>query len=717
MFQRFVRFASRTVFPGEDRQRPGRRWTCLAAFCLALPASAGPRELYVRPQDGNGGDGSSYAQAWRGLATVDWTRIRPGDTLWVCGTFQGATERLLLPPGPAGVDGTARLPIVIDGGCRDPRGREVPGRIVAPEAPPAYGIETRRRDHFTFRNLHLSGYSILVLDSQGTLFENVEVRDAPRTANVFGAIDDRGLATVYDGVRIYNAGGNGISQGGRGHVAFWTPPPGSILWPAANSFLTKKDFQELPARTVLRNSLISRVGRRQDYIGDHAVDLYWNHEVLIENTTIVDPGGSGIRVHTTDRFPLYEVRTASHSGCPASCASHPGFRCVEPAGGGEAVCIDPSRDSLPALPGFDGRDPFVRGAPGLEPSIVIRGNTLRAHFQDGPRPQCIYGATGRACGSSAPCPFGYTCDAGACALAGGDCGNQHYGIVVPPGAPFVGTMLVEDNVIQGFAGNGILVETPYEAARGSFPRPTVTIRGNEISGSGHWGVWIGHHQPRYPTGQVLIEDNRIHDNGTPYQTWAHGGIQINAAAANVTVRNNFIHDNGEPTLDFPYETKHGGLVLASAPNGFTPQRIEVLNNTFVDNHTASLMTLYASPATVTSFARNLTVRGNLSYYSAGYAYDTRHTGVHAAWRLAPPGTSPPAVPEWSRLGPNLYFAEGFPPVVVDPRTFSVEDRPFSAFSTYQGAVQPFESGSVALDPDLDAALIPQNPAAAAFGAR
>ncbi|MCB1035601.1 MAG: right-handed parallel beta-helix repeat-containing protein [Acidobacteria bacterium] len=678
---------------------------------------------YVRPDNGTLGDGSSYLQAWRGLANVGWSEIEAGDTLWICGLFQGTSERILLPAGPDGTEGKPGAAILLDGDCFDSRGYRHPGRIVAPEVqppaePPAYGIETRRRDHYHFRNLELEGYSVLVLDSVGIVFENVEIRDAPLRANVYGAVDDRSLGTTYDGLRIVNAGGNGLSQGGRGRNAFWTPPPGSLLWATANTFLTKRDFQENPVRTVVRDSVIDTVGRREDYTGYHALDLYWNHEVLVENTTVTDPGASGIRVHTSDRSPIYDVRTAGVTGCPPSCASHPGFQCLQPLGGGTEVCIDPEVDSLPTdAPVFGEVDAFVQGAPTLVPSVILRGNTIRTHFQTGPRPQCIYGATGQTCDAANPCPFGYTCSGGACSLVGGDCGNQHYGVVVPPGAPFVGTLLAEGNVIQGFAGNGILVETPYELVRASPPGPSITVRGNDISGSGHWGIWISHHQQVYPTGGVLIEGNRIHDNGTPYFDWAHGGIQINAATANVTVENNFIYRNGERSLDFDYASKHGGLVLASAPNGFAPRDIRIVDNTFVDNHTANVMTFHLTPSTVTDPIEGLEVAGNLSFYSSSYAYQTRHTGVHAAWRLAPAGTAPPRAPEWSVLGPNLYFAAGLPTVVVDPRTFSIGTLGLSTFAAYQWLVHPFEAGSLTVDPDLDADLLPQNPAASGFGAR
>lgn len=47
------------------------------------------RKFYVRPECDTGygrGDGSSYANAWNGLKSVDWSVLRGEPaTLWVCG--------------------------------------------------------------------------------------------------------------------------------------------------------------------------------------------------------------------------------------------------------------------------------------------------------------------------------------------------------------------------------------------------------------------------------------------------------------------------------------------------------------------------------------------------------------------------------------------------------------------------------------------------------
>ena len=52
------------------------------------------RKFFVRPQRDAGygsGDGTSYENAWNGLAAVDWSAMAAGEPsqLWVCGDPQG----------------------------------------------------------------------------------------------------------------------------------------------------------------------------------------------------------------------------------------------------------------------------------------------------------------------------------------------------------------------------------------------------------------------------------------------------------------------------------------------------------------------------------------------------------------------------------------------------------------------------------------------------
>jgi hypothetical protein len=100
------------------------RTLCLLAAALAAlsPLPAAAATWFFRPDNGAGygqRDGTSYANAWHlddrqsAAGRVDWSRIRPGDTLYVCGFHHGGRDVSLRPT----VSGTAFQPIVIDGNC------------------------------------------------------------------------------------------------------------------------------------------------------------------------------------------------------------------------------------------------------------------------------------------------------------------------------------------------------------------------------------------------------------------------------------------------------------------------------------------------------------------------------------------------------------------------------------------------------------------------
>lgn len=95
-----------------------------AAFSLALllgaaDALSAPQSFYFRPDTGAGcagADGKSYAGAWcrddffAGRGGVDWSVMRAGDTLYVCGVHdRGYGDRHLYPK---------RDGIIIDGNCK-----------------------------------------------------------------------------------------------------------------------------------------------------------------------------------------------------------------------------------------------------------------------------------------------------------------------------------------------------------------------------------------------------------------------------------------------------------------------------------------------------------------------------------------------------------------------------------------------------------------------
>jgi hypothetical protein len=58
----------------------------IAAALLAGASVCDAREWFVRASGGSG-DGSSYASAWAGFGAINWGSVAPGDTLYICGTF------------------------------------------------------------------------------------------------------------------------------------------------------------------------------------------------------------------------------------------------------------------------------------------------------------------------------------------------------------------------------------------------------------------------------------------------------------------------------------------------------------------------------------------------------------------------------------------------------------------------------------------------------
>jgi len=56
---------------------------CEGNICVAAHV------YYVRPSGGNysSENGSSYETAWDGFSNINWSKIKPGDKLYVCGDF------------------------------------------------------------------------------------------------------------------------------------------------------------------------------------------------------------------------------------------------------------------------------------------------------------------------------------------------------------------------------------------------------------------------------------------------------------------------------------------------------------------------------------------------------------------------------------------------------------------------------------------------------
>jgi hypothetical protein len=148
-------------------------------LCLTLlPASAIAQTYFVRPTAAHGGDnsGTSYANAWQGLASIDWTSLAssPPNVLTLCGTFTTP-----LSVGADGANDAAR--ITITGQCSG----GTPGRISISSAH-SYGISVRAHNFVKLEYIDVIGPtnttnypngSIVTFDSNHVTFTRITARD------------------------------------------------------------------------------------------------------------------------------------------------------------------------------------------------------------------------------------------------------------------------------------------------------------------------------------------------------------------------------------------------------------------------------------------------------------------------------------------------------------------------------------------------------------
>lgn len=85
---------------------------CIAGFLLMIGFSVSAlAAVYYVDQDAAGkADGTSWTDAWNGFYQIDWSRLRPGDTVFVSG---GSTSKTYREPLLIGADGAAGVPITI----------------------------------------------------------------------------------------------------------------------------------------------------------------------------------------------------------------------------------------------------------------------------------------------------------------------------------------------------------------------------------------------------------------------------------------------------------------------------------------------------------------------------------------------------------------------------------------------------------------------------
>ena len=197
--------------------------------------------FYVRPDRSGSygtGDGSSYADAWNGLVSVDWERLnaaRASSTLWVCGTH---LRRMHVPSadygGPAFTGARRYDGLVIRGdypgdpGVLDARGLAYgyvdrplsPGEASdlsqflcgAPTFNRAYGVALNNARNVTLSNLtvYVPGIALACTPSNHPGAERMQLYRAPGSALPCAAEPYRGASVVYPAnIGIHSDAGSG----------------------------------------------------------------------------------------------------------------------------------------------------------------------------------------------------------------------------------------------------------------------------------------------------------------------------------------------------------------------------------------------------------------------------------------------------------------------------------------------------------------------------
>ena len=102
---------------------------------------------YVNNMISAPGNGSSWSQAWKSFAAIDWSAIRPGDTIHVSGGASGQTYNETLTVGTSGAAGA---PVTITKGTDPGHNGDV---VINGGDTRANGIVINDRDHVVVSNL------------------------------------------------------------------------------------------------------------------------------------------------------------------------------------------------------------------------------------------------------------------------------------------------------------------------------------------------------------------------------------------------------------------------------------------------------------------------------------------------------------------------------------------------------------------------------------
>jgi hypothetical protein len=153
-------------------------------FGLALAVNVTAATYFVRPAGAadSGGNGASFTNAWPGVGAIRWRSIKPGDTVFICGTHREKLDVI--------ASGEAGAPIVISGACPQ-AGGVLSGRKNAENALP-HVLVVKKSHHIRIEDLTVEGTRLAaILVNQGSThvtMKKLHVRDCAR----------KGIAVIGD---------------------------------------------------------------------------------------------------------------------------------------------------------------------------------------------------------------------------------------------------------------------------------------------------------------------------------------------------------------------------------------------------------------------------------------------------------------------------------------------------------------------------------------
>jgi hypothetical protein len=149
----------------------------LVLSIAAHPAAAA--NWYVDNVVSSSGNGASWSTAWRSFANINWSLIKPGDTVYISGGYSGQIyyETLIIRASGSSA-GKITITSGIDGGHN--------GLVMLDGENSREGVSVRGYNYLDVNNLlvrNVSGAGFVVKNSAAVIIENTSVYSGPGPAN------------------------------------------------------------------------------------------------------------------------------------------------------------------------------------------------------------------------------------------------------------------------------------------------------------------------------------------------------------------------------------------------------------------------------------------------------------------------------------------------------------------------------------------------------